>query len=51
MGQVEAALAGLAGARDGHLVVSARLLRTLVLTDPEGWTQGIIEFRVRSRAI
>lgn len=35
MGAVETILAGLAGVRDGHLVVTARLLRTLVLTDPE----------------
>ena len=51
MGAVEAALSGLAGVRDGHAVVSVRLLRTLVLTDPEGWTQGLVEFRVRTRAI
>ena len=51
MGAVETALAGLAGLRDGHLIISTRLLRTLVLTDPEGWTQGIIEFRVRTRAV
>lgn len=48
MGQVEAALTGLGGARDGHRLVSSRLLRMLVLTDPDGWTQGIVEFRVRS---
>ena len=51
MGAVEARLVGLAGVRDGHLVVSTRLLRTLVLTDPEQWTQGIVEFRVRTRAV
>ncbi|MFZ4687725.1 MAG: DUF3168 domain-containing protein [Polymorphobacter sp.] len=50
MGLVETALAGLAGSRDGHLLVSSRLLRTLVLTDAEGWTQGIVEFRLRSLA-
>jgi hypothetical protein len=48
MGQVELALSGLAGARDGHRVVLSRLVRTLVLTDPDGWTQGIVEFRVRT---
>ena len=51
MGAVEAALAGLNGFRDGHRLVSARLLRTLVLTDAEGWTQGIIEFRMRTIAV
>jgi hypothetical protein len=48
MGTVEAALAGLAGVRDGHRIVLARLVRTLVLTDSEGWTQGIVEFRLRT---
>lgn len=51
MGSVEAALAGLAGSRDGHLLVSTRLLRTLVLTDAGGWTQGIVEFRLRTRVV
>jgi len=51
MGLVEARLVVLAGSRDGHVLVSTRLLRTLVLTDAEGWSQGIIEFRLRSRAL
>jgi hypothetical protein len=51
IGDVESRLAALAGSRDGHLLVSARLLRSLVLTDADGWSQGIIEFRLRSRAI
>jgi hypothetical protein len=45
---VEARLAALAGVRDGHRLVSTRLVRTLVLTDPEGWSQGIVEFRLRT---
>lgn len=48
MGAVEAALTGLAGVRDGHRVVSSRLVRALVLTDAEGWTRGIVEVRVRT---
>ena len=51
MGRVETRLAALAGNRNGHLLVSARLLRTLVLTDAEGWSQGIVEFRLRSRVV
>lgn len=51
MGSVELALSGLAGSRDGHSLVSTRLLRTLVLTDAEGWSQGIVEFRVRTLAL
>lgn len=44
-------LAALSGVQDGHRIVSALLLRQLVLTDAEGWTQGIVEFRVRSVAV
>ena len=51
LGAVEARLAGLAGIMDGHRVVSSLMLRSLVLTDAEGWTQGIAEFRVRTLAI
>lgn len=51
MGLVEARLVALAGSRGGHVLVSTRLLRSLVLTDAEGWSQGIIEFRLRSRAL
>lgn len=50
MGVVETRLAAVAGRRDGHSIVSSRLLRTLVLTDPEGWTQGLVDFRIRSIA-
>lgn len=50
MGAVEAVLAAMAGTQDGHRLVSSRLVRTLVLTDAEGWTQGIIEFRMRTIA-
>lgn len=50
MAEVETRLANLSGARDGHRLVSSRLLRTLVLTDPEGWSQGIVEFRLRTIA-
>jgi hypothetical protein len=49
-GAVADRLAALAGSHGGHVVVSSRLLRSLVLTDAEGWTQGIVEFRVRSSA-
>lgn len=51
MGAVETRLAALAGSRDGHVIGSTRLLRTLVLTDAEGWSQGIVEFRIRSLAL
>ena len=48
MGVVETRLANLAGGRDGHSIVSSRLVRSLVLTDAEGWSQGIVEFRLRT---
>jgi hypothetical protein len=51
LGAVETALTGLGGSSDGHMIVSTRLLRSLVLTDAEGWSQGIIDFRIRSQAL
>ena len=48
MGAVETRLASLAGGRDGHRIVSSRLVRSLVLTDAEGWSHGIVEFRLRT---
>ena len=48
LGGVETRVLGLAGTIDGHRVVSNVLLRSLVLTDAEGWTQGIAEFRIRT---
>lgn len=48
LAEVEAALAGLAGGADGQRIVFARLVRSLVVPDPEGWVQGVIEFRVRT---
>ena len=50
IGGVADRLAALSGTQGGHRIVSSLLLRSLVLTDAEGWTQGIVEFRVRSRA-
>ncbi len=51
LGMVEAVMAGLSGSADGHRLVSSRLVRTLVLTGDDGWTQGLIEFRLRSVAL
>ncbi|GGD98774.1 hypothetical protein GCM10011529_01080 [Polymorphobacter glacialis] len=50
MGAVETAVTAMAGSRDGHRVVSAKLLRGFVLTDAEGWTQAVTEFRLRTSA-
>ena len=51
IGAVATRLGTLAGSEGGHRIVASRLVRSLVLTDAEGWTQGIVEFRVRSAAI
>ncbi len=48
---VEARLLDLTGAHDGHRIVLVRLARQLVLTDPEGWSQGIIEFRILTERV
>jgi hypothetical protein len=50
IGAVEDLLSGLSGSADEHSIVSVRLLRSFVLTDPEGWSQGVAEFRIRSLA-
>lgn len=51
MAAAETALAGLAGEADGHRLVSCRFVRAAVLTDGDGWTQGLVEFRLRSSAV
>ncbi|WP_439532097.1 DUF3168 domain-containing protein [Polymorphobacter sp.] len=51
MAAVEAALAGMAGEAEGHRLVSSRLVRALVTRDSEGWSEGLVEFRLRSRAM
>ncbi|KPF78402.1 hypothetical protein IP88_03890 [alpha proteobacterium AAP81b] len=50
-GAVEVRLAGLNGEALGHRIVSALLLRSLVLGDAEGWSRGIVDFRIRSVAV
>ncbi len=51
MAAIEMALAGLTGTMDGHRLVSSRLVRAAVLTGEDGWTQGLVEFRLRSLEI
>lgn len=49
---VEAALADLPGqSRDGQRVVVGRLLRSLVLAEPGGWSRALIEFRLLTEEI
>ncbi len=51
MAAVQAVMAGLAGEADGHRLVTSRFVRALVLNDGDGWTQGLVEFRLRSRSV
>lgn len=48
MGEVEGEVAAMTGSRDGTVLVSTRLVRSQVLTDAEGWTRGLVEFRIRT---
>lgn len=50
IGEVEAALAQLPSELNGHRLVSFRLSRSLVLRDPMGVDQGVMEFRARTFA-
>lgn len=50
MSLVENALAALAGDIDGHRLVSFRLARSLVMRDPIGVDQGVMEFRATTFA-
>lgn len=51
LGEVEARVRGLAGTYAGHRIAGVVFLRSFVTRDPEGWTQGIAEFRVRSEQL
>lgn len=51
MAEVENALAALPGDIGDHRLVSLRLSRGLVLRDPLGVDQGVMEFRARTYAV
>lgn len=51
MAGVESALMSLPGDLDGHRLVNCRLARSLVLRDPMGVDQGVMEFRARTFAV
>ena len=40
-----------AGTGAGHRIASVQFLRGFVLKDPDGWTQGIVEFRIRTEQL
>ena len=51
LARVEAVVPGIAGERDGHQIISALFLRSFVTRNPDGATQGVAEFRIRSQQI
>lgn len=48
---VEAAVLAIGGERDGHAIVNALFIRSFVTRNPDGATQGIAEFRIRSQQL
>lgn len=51
LARVEAVVPQLGGVHDGHHIVSALFLRSFVARNPDGATQGVAEFRIRSQQI
>lgn len=49
--EVEARLRVVAGTTDGHRIASAVFLRSFVAASPGGWTQGVVEFRIRTEQL
>lgn len=47
----EARVRGLAGTDGGHRVAGVAFVRSFVLKDPDGWTQGVVEFRIRTEQL
>lgn len=51
LGEVEARVRALGGSHGGHRIASVVFLRSFVTRDPEGWSQGIAEFRIRTEQL
>jgi len=51
MALIEAAITGLSGALDGHVLVWARVSRSFTTADVEGATRGVLEIRARTEAV
>ena len=51
LARVEAVVPLVGGVHDGHHIVSALFLRSFVTRNPDGATQGVAEFRIRSQQI
>jgi hypothetical protein len=48
---IEDAVCGMAGSVENQRIVNVLFLRSFVTKDPDGATQGVIEFRIRSEQI
>lgn len=51
LAMVEAAVLRLGGEQDGHQIVSALIIRSFVTRNPDGASQGVAEFRIRSQQL
>jgi hypothetical protein len=51
MARIEAALEVLGGSADGHRIASTLFSRSFVTKNPDGATQGVVEFRIRTEAL
>lgn len=51
LGQVEAAVLGLSGTTGGVRIAHVLFVRSFVERDPEGWSHGVAEFRVRTEKV
>ncbi len=50
-GAVEAAVRTVAGSRDGHRVVSVAFVRAVFIKATSGWSQGALDFRIRTEVL
>ena len=51
LGQVEVAVSGLDGVHGGWRIAHALFIRSFVERDPEGWSHGVADFRIRTEEI
>ena len=51
LGQVEAAVLALSGDREGVRIAHVLFVRSFVERDPDGWSHGVADFRIRTEEI
>lgn len=49
--RIEVAVATIGGVGEAHRIASTLFLRSFVIKDPDGATQGVVEFRIRTEAV